>query len=113
MESRQAMLGSVRLPYGDGCPQNCDCIPISDGLLQRRGLEVTKQFQPEGFQILDSLETHIDRVLRRVVKSFYTLTAQPPAACLFFAPQNDGARRSKNPCALGKQFESVQNFVTR
>src|SRR5258708_2622083 len=102
MESRRAILEGLRLPKGECLPQNSDYVPISEGLLQRRGLEVTKQFQPEGLQILDRLETHICRVWRRIVESFYTVTAQPPAACFLFAPQNDGARCGKNPCPLGQ-----------
>src|SRR5713101_6513823 len=70
MESWQAMLRSPCLPYGDRCLQHLDYVSISDGLLQRRGLEGTKQFQPEGFQILDRLKTHVGRVRRRIVESF-------------------------------------------
>src|SRR5229473_2277194 len=96
IESWQAMLRSSCLPYGDRCLQHLDYVSISDGLLQRRGLEVTQQFQPEGFQILDRLKTHVCRIRRRIVESFYTLTTQRPATCFLFAPQNDGARRGKN-----------------
>src|SRR5713226_10325402 len=102
MESRRAILESPSLPKGQCLPQNSDYVPISEGLLQRRGLEVTKQFQPEGLQILDRLETHIGRVWRHIVKSFYALTAQPPPACFLFAPQNDGTRSGKNPRTLGQ-----------
>src|SRR5258708_2205996 len=102
MESWQDMLRSPCLPYGDRGLQHLDYVSISDGLLQRRGLEVTQQLQPEGFQILDILETHVGRVRRRIVESFYTFTTQPPAACLLFAPQNDGARRGKNPRPHGQ-----------
>src|SRR6266446_6837682 len=112
IKSRQAMLKSPCLPYGYRCFQHLDYVSISDGLLHRRGLEVTQQFQPEGFQILDSLETHVGRIRRRIVESFYTLTTQPPATCFLFAPQNDGARRGKNPRPLWQQFESVSNLFT-
>src|SRR5216683_7525613 len=102
MESQRAMLESLSLPHGQGLPQNGDYVQISESLLQRRRLERTQQFQPEGFQVLDGLETHVCRIRRRIVESFYTLTAQPPAARFLFAPQNDGARRGKNPCPHGQ-----------
>src|SRR6267143_3511238 len=97
IESWRDMLRSPCLPYGNCCLQHRDYVSISDGLLQRRGLEVTQQFQPERFQILDGLETHVCRIRRRIVESFYTLTTQPPAACFLFAPQNYAARCGKNP----------------
>src|SRR5713101_7202515 len=59
MESRQAMLKSACLPYGDGCLQNGNYVSISDGLLERRSLEGTQQFQLERFQILNRFETHV------------------------------------------------------
>src|SRR5258706_5651890 len=89
IESGQAMLRSPCLPYGDRCLQHLDYVSISDGLLQRRGLEVTQQFQSEGFQILDRLETHVFRRRRQIIESFYTLTTQPPASFFFFRPETN------------------------
>src|SRR5882724_3267400 len=59
IESPQPMLRSPCLPYGDGCLQNGNYVSISDGLLERRSLEGTQQFQVERFQILNRFETHI------------------------------------------------------
>src|SRR5258708_15178665 len=101
MESRHAMLESLSLPCGQGLPQNGNYIPISEGLLQKPRLEVAKQFQAEGFQILDRLETHMGRGWRSVVESFYPHTTQPPPPCFRLAPENDGSRCGKNHCPLG------------
>src|SRR5260370_6881582 len=89
IESRQAILKSLCLPYTDRGPQHADCVSISEGLLQRRVLEVTQQFQPEGFQILDSLETNVGWVPRRIVASLDPLPTQPPPPSFLFSPQND------------------------
>src|SRR5882762_2808911 len=89
MESWQAMLRSPCLPYRDRCLQYLDNVSISDGLLQRRVLEVTQQFQVEGFQVLDGFKSHVGRVRRRIVESFYALTTQPPAALFFFRPKTN------------------------
>src|SRR6266404_3127914 len=59
IKSWQAMLRSACLPYGDRCLQHADYVSISDGFLQRRGLEVTQQFKPERFQILDSFKSYV------------------------------------------------------
>src|SRR5713101_1691458 len=59
IESPQAMLKSPCLPYGDCRLQNGNYISISDGLLERRRLEVTQQFQPKRLQILNRFETHV------------------------------------------------------
>src|SRR5712664_1970742 len=112
IESRQAMLRSACLPYGDRGLQHLDYVSISDSLLQRRGLEGTKQFQPEGFQILDRLKTHVGRVRRRIVESFDTLTAQPRrAAFFFFRPETNRARSREDTRTHGEQVKRVKNLV--
>src|SRR5712664_3649361 len=112
MESRQAILKSLSLPYGDRCLQHGDYVSISEGLLERRGLEVTQQFQRKRLQILDRLEAYVCRIRRRVIEHAQILAPQPPAACFLFSPQDDGARRCKNTRPLWQQFESVCNLVT-
>src|SRR6266849_7625884 len=79
IESWQAMLRSSCLPYGDRCLQHLDYVSISDGLLQRRGLEVTQQFQLERFQILNRFEALTGGIRRRVIKLAQAHAAQPPA----------------------------------
>src|ERR1700720_3467380 len=59
MESRRAILESLSLPKGQCLPQDGDYVQISEVLLQRRGLEVTKQFEVERFQILHSRKTQV------------------------------------------------------
>src|SRR5216684_3142054 len=89
IESRQAMLKSACLPYGDGCLQNGNYVSISDGLLERRGLEVTQQFQLERFQILNRFEALTGGIRRRVIKLAQAHAAQPPAALFFFRPETN------------------------
>src|SRR6266850_2480974 len=59
IKSWQAMLGSPCLPDRDRCFQHLDYVSSSNGLLQRRGLEVTQQFQLELFQILNGFKANV------------------------------------------------------
>src|SRR5882762_1515250 len=113
MESWQAMLRSPCLPYRDRCLQYLDNVSISDGLLQRRVLEVTQQFQVEGFQVLDGFKSHVGRVRRRIVESFYTLATQPPAALFFFRPKTNCARCREDTRTHRQQLEGVLYLFAR
>lgn len=68
-------------PHGERGPRYRNHVARSKGHSTRRRLEISKQFQPEGVQILDALRPHVvRRVCYRVVQLANIGVAQPPAA---------------------------------